>query len=137
MPRLVRTVVGAAGPGPVCPTAMALAVFLLFLSSVSAQTIYDIVSRRFISTSLKCHSNKHCLSALYSGKRHGTATSCSQGFIFLDLIQLLFCSMFLDRVQNTAIKFGKPGPIGVADIVVDDSVVYQQMVCHVFVLLSA
>ena len=45
--------------------------------------------------------------------------------------------MFLDRVQNTAIKFGQPGPIGIADIVVDDSVVYQQMVCHAFALLSA
>lgn len=39
--------------------------------------------------------------------------------------------MFLDRLQHSPINFGQLGPIGVADIVVDDSVVYQQMVCHV------
>ena len=44
--------------------------------------------------------------------------------------------MLLDRLQHSPINFGQPGPIGVADIVVDDSVVYQQMVCHAFVLLS-
>ena len=37
---------------PVSPTAMALATFLLFLSSASAQIVYDIVSPRFFSASV-------------------------------------------------------------------------------------
>ena len=44
--------------------------------------------------------------------------------------------MLLDRLQHSPINFGQPGPIGVADIVVDDGVVYQQMVCHASALLS-
>ena len=44
--------------------AMALATFLLFLSSVSAQTIYDIVSQQFFSTSLKCGFIQNWFSAI-------------------------------------------------------------------------
>ena len=85
MPQVVGTAVGF---GPVCPAAMALAISLLFLSSVSAQTIYDIVSPRPTSTSLKCRSTQ-TLVVRYSGKRLGTATSCSQGSYFLALYPII------------------------------------------------
>jgi hypothetical protein len=78
MPQVAGTVVGA-----VCLTTMAHAVFLflLFLSSVSAQTIYDIVSPQFFST--QKYVLNQTLVVRYSGKRLGTATSCSQGFPFV------------------------------------------------------
>ena len=85
MPPVVGTVVGS---GPVCSPAMALVTSLLFLSSVSAQTIYDIVSPRFTSTSLKCRSSQ-TLAVRCSGKRLGTATSCSQGFCFFVLYSVI------------------------------------------------
>ena len=58
---------------------MALATFLLFLSFASAQTIYDIVSQRFLPASVGL---SQTLVVRFSGKRLGTATSCSQGLPF-------------------------------------------------------
>ena len=91
------------GTGSLCPTAMALATFLLFLSSVSAQTIYDIVSRRFTSTSLKCRSSQTLVVRYNSGKRLGTATCCLQGlyfFVLYSIIVLLSVSWQTSTLTN-------------------------------------
>ena len=69
--------------------AMALATFLLFLSSVSAQTIHDIVSPQFFSTSLNCGFIQIWLSAIVANNL-GPQHAVHEVLFFWYFVRLLF-----------------------------------------------